>query len=230
MTDNEDSRTIWCGNLSDKVTEDILFELFHQGGPLEKVRIPRDRDGRQRAFGFITYKHECSVPYALKVFEGTQLFNREINLKQRNGVQTDSLFPSPQLGPRANPQHVDRQRTQSVPANFNSVSSASESFEKLFQHGQNLFQPPGWQRSPMIGLVSPYASQMSSSLYLGGINSLSKNSLQGNWSNRNHPYLHGGGSGQKWSGGGRDSDHNNHRRRDERGNKNNNNNRSGKRR
>ena len=28
--DDEDIRTIWCGNLSDQVTEDILYELFLQ--------------------------------------------------------------------------------------------------------------------------------------------------------------------------------------------------------
>ena len=27
---DEDARTIWCGNLSEKVTEDVLYELFLQ--------------------------------------------------------------------------------------------------------------------------------------------------------------------------------------------------------
>jgi RNA-binding protein 7 len=26
----EDNRTVWCGNLSEKVTEEILYELFLQ--------------------------------------------------------------------------------------------------------------------------------------------------------------------------------------------------------
>lgn len=28
----EDERTLWCGNLSDKVTEELLYELFVQVG------------------------------------------------------------------------------------------------------------------------------------------------------------------------------------------------------
>lgn len=54
-----------------------------QAGPLEKVRIPRDRDGRQKNFAFITYCHEVSVPYALNLFRGTSLFHRTLTLQSR---------------------------------------------------------------------------------------------------------------------------------------------------
>ncbi|KAL7291186.1 hypothetical protein TKK_0015101 [Trichogramma kaykai] len=81
---DEDQRTIWCGNLSERTTEEILYELFLQGGPVQRVNIPKDRDGRQKSFGFVTYKHKCSVPYALNLFDGTTLFNRLLNLKSRN--------------------------------------------------------------------------------------------------------------------------------------------------
>ena len=36
-------RTLWCGSLSDKVDDRILYELFLNAGPLEKVTIPRDK-------------------------------------------------------------------------------------------------------------------------------------------------------------------------------------------
>ncbi|CAK9807502.1 Splicing regulator RBM11 [Anthophora quadrimaculata] len=58
---DEDQRTVWCGNLSEKVTEEILYELFLQGGPVQRVSIPRDRDGKQRTYGFVTYKHINSL-------------------------------------------------------------------------------------------------------------------------------------------------------------------------
>ncbi|KAL2746042.1 splicing regulator RBM11 [Vespula maculifrons] len=84
---DDDIRTLWCGNLSDKVTESILYELFLQGGPIQRVAIPRDRDGKQRTYGFITYKHVSSVSYALDLFNGTKLFNRTINMKTRNNIE-----------------------------------------------------------------------------------------------------------------------------------------------
>ncbi|XP_035777908.1 RNA-binding protein 7-like [Anopheles albimanus] len=84
---SEDERTVWCGNLSEKVTEELLYELFLQAGPVENVKIPRDSDRRQRSYAFITYVHECSVEYAIKLFEGTSLYQRKLTLhkKQRNG-------------------------------------------------------------------------------------------------------------------------------------------------
>ncbi|XP_012527802.1 RNA-binding protein 7 [Monomorium pharaonis] len=85
---DEDARTLYCGNLSEKVTEDILYELFLQGGPVQKITIPKDRDGKQRSFGFITYKHTKSVEYALHLFDGTLLYNRTLNMKLRNNTES----------------------------------------------------------------------------------------------------------------------------------------------
>ncbi|KZC10500.1 PREDICTED: RNA-binding protein 7 [Dufourea novaeangliae] len=83
---DEEIRTLWCGNLSEKVTEEILYELFLQGGPVQRVSIPRDRDGKQRTYGFVIYKHIDSVSYALKLFDGTMLFNRSICISTRNNT------------------------------------------------------------------------------------------------------------------------------------------------
>ncbi|XP_015599137.1 splicing regulator RBM11 [Cephus cinctus] len=84
---DEDSRTLWCGNLSDRVTEEILYELFLQGGPIQKVSIPKDRNGKQRTYGFVTFKHIDSVAYALDLFDGTTLFDRTLSMKKRNTTE-----------------------------------------------------------------------------------------------------------------------------------------------
>ncbi|KAG5886369.1 hypothetical protein JTB14_034903 [Gonioctena quinquepunctata] len=81
----DDSKTVWCGNLSDQVTEELLYELFLQAAPLEKVRIPTDREGRKSNFGFITFKHEESVSYVLQLLNGTRLFDKALIVKPRNG-------------------------------------------------------------------------------------------------------------------------------------------------
>nr|ALG65079.1 RBM11 [Apis cerana cerana]ALG65080.1 RBM11 [Apis cerana cerana] len=83
---DEEMRTLWCGNLSEKVTEEILYELFLQGGPVQRVTIPKDRDGKQRTYGFVTYKHINSVLYALELFDGTSLFNRPLNMSPRKNA------------------------------------------------------------------------------------------------------------------------------------------------
>ncbi|KAJ8667166.1 hypothetical protein QAD02_008828 [Eretmocerus hayati] len=113
---DEDKRTIWCGNLHESVSEEILYELFLQGGPVQKVSIPKDRDGKQKTFGFVTYKHECSVPYALDLFDGTTLFNRQVHMKSRNNNLENShqqQFRMQPMQPRNHDQyqpHYDQRR------------------------------------------------------------------------------------------------------------------------
>lgn len=83
-----DERTVWCGNLSDKVSEDILYELFLQAGPIERIRIPNDQ-GRQCSYGFITFQHACSCDYAIEIFIQTKLFGRLLNIQRRSRTNTN---------------------------------------------------------------------------------------------------------------------------------------------
>ncbi|GFY59080.1 RNA-binding protein 7 [Trichonephila inaurata madagascariensis] len=92
MTDKE--RTLYCGNLSEKVTEDLLYELFLQAGPLECVKIPKDKDGRQRNYGFVTFKHAISVPYSVALMGGLTLYGKPIRLDARSGMES---VPNPYL-------------------------------------------------------------------------------------------------------------------------------------
>lgn len=58
------------------------ISFYSQAGPLERVSIPKD-NGKNRQYGFVTFKYECSVPYAMSIFAGTKLFNRELRLNNR---------------------------------------------------------------------------------------------------------------------------------------------------
>ncbi|XP_030383428.1 putative tRNA pseudouridine synthase Pus10 [Scaptodrosophila lebanonensis] len=79
--DDEEQRTLFCGNLDEHVTDDILYEIFLQAGPIESVRIPKDGGGRQRNFGFVTYFHLSAVPFALDLFQGLELFQKKVTIK-----------------------------------------------------------------------------------------------------------------------------------------------------
>ncbi|XP_021443887.2 RNA-binding protein 7 [Oncorhynchus mykiss] len=82
---DETDRTLFVGNLDPKVTEELLFELFLQAGPLFKVKIPKDNDGKQKAFGFVCFKHEVSVPYGMNLLNGETLFGRTLKVQFRAG-------------------------------------------------------------------------------------------------------------------------------------------------
>lgn len=86
MDPDHDQKTIWCGNLSEKVTQELLYELFLQAGPLQRVSIPKDKEGRQMTYGFVTFKHEVSVQYAIQLFDGTMVYDKPIRLKPRTRI------------------------------------------------------------------------------------------------------------------------------------------------
>ncbi|XP_037775776.1 RNA-binding protein 7-like [Penaeus monodon] len=98
MCDEED-RTVWVGNLdSEQVTEDVLFELFLQAGPVQYVRIAKDRaTGMYKNFAFVIYRDPVSVPYAIELMNGIPLFNRNMKVQNRGlqELQQRGLAPGP---------------------------------------------------------------------------------------------------------------------------------------
>ncbi|KAG0698035.1 RNA-binding protein 7 [Chionoecetes opilio] len=84
--EDEDSRTVWVGNFDpDDTTEETLFELFLQAGPLHYVKIPKDRaTGKTKNFGFIIYRHSVSVPYAIELLNGVAVYGRYLKVQSRN--------------------------------------------------------------------------------------------------------------------------------------------------
>ncbi|XP_053942953.1 RNA-binding protein 7 [Cuculus canorus] len=95
----EADRTLFVGNLDPRVTEELIFELFHQAGPVIKVKIPKDRDGRPKQFAFVNFKHEESVPYGLSLLNGIKLYGRPIKIQFRAGSSHASQDGNPACSP-----------------------------------------------------------------------------------------------------------------------------------
>ncbi|CAD5115482.1 DgyrCDS4451 [Dimorphilus gyrociliatus] len=83
--ESEVDRTLYVGNIDEKVTEDLLYELFVQvAGPLESVCIPPSKENeRKKTYAFVCYKHACSVPYTIQIMTGVQLFDKTLALQYR---------------------------------------------------------------------------------------------------------------------------------------------------
>ena len=92
--DNTEDFTLFVGNLDFCVTEEILYELFLQAGPLKRVKIPIDyRTKKPHKFGFVTFKHICSVNYAISLLNGIKLFNSNlaVSKKKKKDHSTDGI-------------------------------------------------------------------------------------------------------------------------------------------
>jgi len=70
---------LFVGNLSFKVTESELEELFSQAGAVVSVAIPTDREtGRKRGFAFVEMQTQAEAEAAVKQFNGQTLDGRQI--------------------------------------------------------------------------------------------------------------------------------------------------------
>ncbi|XP_065078798.1 RNA-binding protein 7 [Ochlerotatus camptorhynchus] len=166
----EDERTLWCGNLAEKVTEELLYELFLQAGPVEMVKIPRDTDKRQRSYAFITYTHAVSVNYAIKIYDGTRLFNRQLTIhkKSRNGPNSGS----PKVNNNSPQQNRGQQQQQHQGNEGNMPNIGQLSFAGM---------SPGAMNQMMQGMISQLSQQALAGM---GQGHMQQNALQ-NKMNRN---------------------------------------------
>lgn len=75
---NKDA-TVYVGDLSDHVTEEILLELFIQCGPVVHLNIPRDRlTNHANGYGFVEFSTVEDAHYAAMIMNGVRLFGTPI--------------------------------------------------------------------------------------------------------------------------------------------------------
>ncbi|AMD18703.1 HBL199Cp [Eremothecium sinecaudum] len=65
--DQNNSCTIYVGNLDSEVTKQCLYELFVQMGPVARIRYPKDKVKQEyQGFAFIEYYKESDCDFAIK--------------------------------------------------------------------------------------------------------------------------------------------------------------------
>ncbi|XP_006165252.1 RNA-binding protein 7 isoform X2 [Tupaia chinensis] len=202
----EADRTLFVGNLETKVTEELLFELFHQAGPVIKVKIPKDKDGKPKQFAFVNFKHEVSVPYAMNLLNGIKLFGRPIKIQFRSGSShashdVSSSYPQHHVGnssPTAtSPNRFERtmdnmtlstqiiQRSFSSPENFQRQAVMNNVFRQMSYGGK--FGSPHLDQSgfsPSVQSHNQTFNQSSGSQWRQDTPSSQRKARQ-----NSHPYL-----------------------------------------
>ncbi|XP_023782628.1 splicing regulator RBM11 isoform X3 [Cyanistes caeruleus] len=56
-----------------------------RAGPLTKVMICEDKEGKPKSFGYVCFKHKVSVPYAKALLDGIHLYGRPITVQYWRG-------------------------------------------------------------------------------------------------------------------------------------------------
>ncbi|XP_031493798.1 uncharacterized protein LOC116259926 isoform X1 [Nymphaea colorata] len=63
--------TVFIGNLDEKVSERVLYEIMIQAGRIVDLYVPKDKEtNRPKGFAFTEYESEEIAEYAVKLFSG----------------------------------------------------------------------------------------------------------------------------------------------------------------
>ncbi|KAL2304574.1 hypothetical protein Nmel_013331 [Mimus melanotis] len=82
-----------------------MFSFMNwKAGPLTKVMICEDKEGKPRSFGYVCFKHKESVPYAKTLLDGICLYGRPITVQYWRG---SSHSPEPDSCTDGFERHID---------------------------------------------------------------------------------------------------------------------------
>ncbi|MEB3181450.1 MAG: RNA-binding protein [Nostocaceae cyanobacterium] len=75
--------SIYVGNLSYKVTQEELTEVFADYGTVKRVQLPTDREtGRLRGFGFVEMETDDAENAAIEALDGAEWMGRVIKVNK----------------------------------------------------------------------------------------------------------------------------------------------------
>ena len=75
--------SIYVGNLSFKVTQEDLVNVFADFGTVKRVQLPTDREsGRPRGFGFVEMETEAEEDAAISALDGAEWMGRVMKVNK----------------------------------------------------------------------------------------------------------------------------------------------------
>jgi RNA recognition motif-containing protein len=75
--------TLFVGELAEEVTEELVWELMLQAGPVSRVHLPKDKlSGTHQGYGFVEFATAEDADYALRVLNMVKLFGRSLRLNR----------------------------------------------------------------------------------------------------------------------------------------------------
>ncbi|XP_030524008.1 RNA-binding protein 7 [Rhodamnia argentea] len=104
MSANRD-RTVYVGNLDERVSERVLYDILIQAGRVVELYVPRDKETeKSKGYAFAEYETEEIANYAVRLFSGlVTLYNRTLKFaisgQDKSSSHTSAANPSQNLRP-----------------------------------------------------------------------------------------------------------------------------------
>jgi splicing factor 3B subunit 4 len=83
---------LYIGNVDEKTTLAVLWELMLQAGPVDNVNLPKNQvSQKHRGFGFADFQNEEDSEYAVQIFNGIKLFGKPIRVNKASSNESGSV-------------------------------------------------------------------------------------------------------------------------------------------
>jgi splicing factor 3B subunit 4 len=90
--DQDKEATVYIGNIDERATPQMIYEIMVQMGPIHNIHMPRDRVTQtHQGFGFVEFRSPQDAEYAANVMNGIKLYGKSLRVnkasadKQRGG-------------------------------------------------------------------------------------------------------------------------------------------------
>merc|ERR1719221_1075343 len=81
----KDDYRLFCGDLGNEVTDDLLANAFRKYSSFQKAKVIRDkRTGKTKGYGFVSFSAPEDMVAALRDVNGRYVGNRPVRLKKSN--------------------------------------------------------------------------------------------------------------------------------------------------
>lgn len=75
--------TVYVGNLDERVTDALVWELMLQAGRIVNIHLPKDRVTQShQGYGFVEFQSEEDAEYAAKIMNAVRLYGKPIRVNK----------------------------------------------------------------------------------------------------------------------------------------------------
>ncbi|KAI1328787.1 hypothetical protein F5Y16DRAFT_398001 [Xylariaceae sp. FL0255] len=84
--------TVYVGNIDERATDALVWELMVQAGPVVNVHLPKDRVTQShQGFGFVEFNGEADADYAAKIMNGIRLYGKALRVNKASADKQKPL-------------------------------------------------------------------------------------------------------------------------------------------
>ncbi|KAH6611183.1 hypothetical protein Trco_001203 [Trichoderma cornu-damae] len=75
--------TVYIGNIDERATSAMVYEIMLQMGPIHNIHMPRDRVTQtHQGFGFVEFRTPADAEYAANVMNGIKLYGKSLRVNK----------------------------------------------------------------------------------------------------------------------------------------------------